>query len=412
MSEFTDIIHRLNARYPDLVLDPSGESAEKFITTQADLKLYDGKAPGDWELIDKKTKGVTLVKDVEDSPKKLIVLEFLDFYNSVKKEIQEKAPIENLKAGGFKGLGSENESTTSEEDEEEAAKATQEEENARKREENERKLAMADEAEAAEYARNEQKKAVNSKSSINPSVPETHDMFEDRPVEYVEPPAPKKGEVNLLDVFTPICKNDLMQIFGNTGTGKTSICTKLALDARGKGKTVLYIDTEHNINDDQIAAMQNAGIKYEYIKKFQKLCEYIKGLPALQKYGVVIIDSIGAPALAAFCKSDMRGKGTILQNLISASDNLKDYATDNNSLVVAINQPESSMNKGEDAILEPFGEKSRYYYKEILKTNYARNGRKTGKTTLVLRAHRSRCMGIDTDICTMEITNNGVKVIQ
>lgn len=309
-------------------------------------------------------------------------------------------------------MGSENESMTSEEDEEEAAKAAQEEENARKREENERKLAMADEAEAAEYARNEQKKAVNSKSSINPSVPETHDMFEDRPVEYVEAPAPKKGEVNLLDVFTPICKNDLMQIFGNTGTGKTSICTKLALDARGKGKTVLYIDTEHNINDDQIAAMQKAGIKYEYIKKFQKLCEYIKGLPSLQKYGVVIIDSIGAPALAAFCKSDMRGKGTILQNLISASDNLKDYATDNNSLVVAINQPESSMNKGEDAILEPFGEKSRYYYKEILKTNYARNGRKTGKTTLVLRAHRSRCMGIDTDICTMEITSNGMKVIQ
>lgn len=275
------------------------------------------------------------------------------------------------------------------------------------RDANEKKLAMVEEAEKIEDVQNAHRKPTYPKQSTDRS-----EEFTDRPAEYVDVPTPKTGEVNLFEVLNRICKNDLMQIFGPTGTGKTSLCTKLALDSKSKGKSVLYIDTEHNINDDQISAMQKAGIKYEFIKKFPKLCEYVKRLSSLPKYEVVVIDSIGAPSLAAFCRSDMRGKGDVLQKLIWMSDELKDYATDNNSLVVATNQPESSMNKGENDILEPFGEKSRYYYKEILKTDYAKHGRKTGKTTLVLRAHRSRFMGIDTGVCTMEITDTGMKVIQ
>lgn len=218
MSEFEDIITRLGNRYKDLVLNPSGKSADKFITTQADLKLYDGKAPGDWELIDKKTKGVTLVKDVEDSPKKLIVLEFLDFYNSVKKEIQEKDPIENLKAGGFKGLGSdENELKTSGEEEkkinemervEKEAESElarlikpkeneKEEENARKREENEKRLEMAMQAKQQEEEELEHIKKVKNSSTwneggFNKMKPETQHI-QDAVFEDVEPanlPAP------------------------------------------------------------------------------------------------------------------------------------------------------------------------------------------------------------------------------
>lgn len=282
-----------------------------------------------------------------------------------------------------------------------------EEEKARAlREENEKRLAMMEEAEKAEEGLKEQRN-VQTPPKSNPS--ETPAMFEDRPVEYVDAPAPKKGEVNLFDVLNKICKHDLMQIFGNTGTGKTSLCTKLALDARAIGKTVMYIDTEGSINDDQIEAMKKTGTKYEFIKQFPKLCETVKRLP---KVNVLIVDSAGVPALASYCKSNLGGQGDILKKFIAMSDDLKTYASDNNSLVVVINQPESSMGKGEEAVLEPFGEKSRYYYKEILKTAYAKRGRKTEKTTLVLRAHRSRCMGIDTNICTIEVTNDGVKVIQ
>ncbi|MDD4588839.1 MAG: hypothetical protein PHG06_00220 [Parabacteroides sp.] len=184
MSEFEDVINRLGARYKDIVLDPSGKSATKVITTHQDMTLYENKDPADWEVTDEKTKVITLVKDVQGASK-LIILEFLGFFNDVKKEIQEKAPIENLKAGGFKFQKGQQDTPC------EAVQAdvvdNVDEKNRLAREANERKLAMADEAEAAEDTRNEQKKAVNSKSSINPSVPETHDMFEDRPVEYVEP---------------------------------------------------------------------------------------------------------------------------------------------------------------------------------------------------------------------------------
>jgi RecA/RadA recombinase len=199
-----------------------------------------------------------------------------------------------------------------------------------------------------------------------------------------------------------------MQIFGNTGTGKTSVCTRLAIDSRAKNKSVLYIDTEGRINDDQIIAMKKTGTKYEFIKQFSKLCEAVKRLP---KVDVLIVDSAGVPALAAYCKANLGGQGQVLKDFIAMSDDLKTYATVNNALVVVINQPESSMGKGEDVILEPFGEKSRYYYKEILMTNYAKRGRKTEKTTLVLGAHRSRCMGINKVICTIEVTDEGIKAV-
>lgn len=110
MSEFEDIIRRLQARYKDLILDPSGESANKFITTQYDLKLYENKDPADWELIDKKTKAITLVRDVKGASK-LIILEFLGFFNDVQKEIRENDPIENLKAGDFEISNDAKEST-------------------------------------------------------------------------------------------------------------------------------------------------------------------------------------------------------------------------------------------------------------------------------------------------------------
>ena len=282
-----------------------------------------------------------------------------------KREEPVKDPIENLKDGGFDISDVPDEAT--EEHVNRSEGVSEEERNLINREENKRKLAMAEEAKEAEDALKQQHNAT-SKHGTSTHMSETDEIFTDRPVEYIDAPLPKNGEVNLFDALSKICKNDLMQIFGNTGTGKTSICTKLALDSKLRGMSVLYIDTEHNINDDQIEAMRKAGIKYEYIKKFPKLCEEVKRLP---KYGVVIIDSAGAPALAAYCRSELRGQGDILKKLIAMSDDLKNYATDNNSLVVVINQPESSMNKG-DAILEPFGEKSRYYYKEILKTNYAK----------------------------------------
>ena len=270
-------------------------------------------------------------------------------------------------------------------------------------EENKRKLAMMEQAEEDEAKVAPHPQLVSTRKNISESA-----LFEDRPVEYVEIPSSKTGEVNLFTLLTKICKNDLMQIFGPTGTGKTSACARLALDARLKGKSVLYIDTEGSINEDQIEAIKKSGTKYQFVQQFSKLCDEVTRLPVVD---VVIIDSAGVPALSAYCESNLGGQGKILQQFITMSNKLKTYAINNKSLVVVINQPESSMGKGEDAILEPFGEKSRYYYKEILKTNYAKRGRKTEMTTLVLRAHRSRCMGIDKHMCTMEITDNGIKVV-
>lgn len=367
----------------------------------------------EWYVWGPQTKG-TFQQDSRSIPesRKKDMVDIINEWNEIAGRENNTEPLDNLKDGGF-DLEADQKQDVEEtkvetariKEETEKLITNEKEAKINERKANEKRLAMMEQAEQEEETH-----SVSSKPSGSiQKTPTENPIFTDRPVEYVDSPAAKVGEVNLFNLLMKLCKHDLMQVFGPTGTGKTSLCTKLAIDARTSGKSVLYIDTEGSINDDQIAAMKKTGTKYELIKQFSKLCEAVKRLP---KVDVLIIDSAGVPALAAYCKANLGGQGEILKKFIAMSDDLKTYASDNNSLVVVINQPESSMGKGEDAILEPFGEKSRYYYKEILKTNYAKRGRRTEKTTLVLRAHRSRCMGIDTDICTMEITNNGITVIQ
>jgi RecA/RadA recombinase len=279
----------------------------------------------------------------------------------------------------------------------EAAKLQEEEELEKLRKENEA-LKAAKEAEEAERLRVEFPPALK-----RPDVYEEHDDPEE------EVPPVKKGEVKLLDILYDLIEDDLLQVFGHTGTGKTSIAMKAAMEARELKKSVIYIDTEHNITKKQAGSIKKLGVAYEYIPKFDNLYTFIKKLP---KYDVVVVDSLGLPVLSLFAEANMKEKGNALMKMIAISSFLKNYANENRSLVIVLNQPESDMNKDPNTERKPFGDKSSYCYKEIISSKFAKGGRTENKTTIVVKAFRSRSCGMGTKLFTVEITAAGVKVIQ
>jgi len=111
-------------------------------------------------------------------------------------------------------------------------------------------------------------------------------------------------------------------------------------------------------------------------------------------------------------QANMKEKGNALMKMIAISAFLKNYANENHSLVIVLNQPESDMNKDPLTERKPFGDKSSYCYKEIISSKFAKGGRTEKKTTIVVKAFRSRSCGMGTKLFTVEITDAGIKVIQ
>jgi RecA/RadA recombinase len=285
-----------------------------------------------------------------------------------------------------------------------AAKAAQEKENAMRREENEKRLEMA-----AQAKQQEDDELENLKKENSPASDETNGVYDEPDEKEEEIPPIRTGEVKLCDILYDLIEDDLLQIFGHTGTGKTSIAMKAATEARELKKSVIYIDTEHNITKKQADSIKKLGIVYEYIPKFDNLYSFIKRLP---KYDVVVVDSLGLPVLSLFAEANMKEKGNALMKMIAISSFLKNYANENHSLVIVLNQPESDMNKDPLTERKPFGDKSSYCYKEIISSKFAKGGRTEKKTTIVVKAFRSRSCGMGTKLFTVEITGDGIKVIQ
>lgn len=289
-----------------------------------------------------------------------------------------------------------------------------EEENVRKREENERILAEMEkfEQERASAEPTAKKSELKKPEHQEPVYSQPEDVLETAPV-------PKKGEVGLLDILYDLVDDDLIQIFGKTGTCKTTIAIQAALEARKAGKSVYYLDPEKNISKKKKAEMLHAGVTYTpytpsnqagtfaSVKDLEAFHEFIKKIP---KVDLLIIDSLGLPCLSVYCAGNQRDQGQTLQKMMLISNTLKSYANRNKSLVIVINQPESDMNKDPNTERRSFGDKVEFYYKELLKTVFV--SKAPNKTVVVVKTYRSRDYGQGTKLLTVEITGEGIKVIQ
>jgi DNA replication protein DnaC len=239
-------------------------------------------------------------------------------------------------------------------------------------------------------------------SSKDNKVPE-----KDKPIDV--PGTPKKSkektdpDTPILDLIEEYVGNDVLEVFGDTGTGKSKFVQEIAREAIASGKSVFFLDTEANLTKADIASMK--GCQYKYTPVLAEIATIISNLP---KVDVVILDSIGFPVLTTYARLTTNQKGNALLELIAIFGDLKTWAYKNNGVAVVTNQPESEFNKDKNHVLRPFGDKSQFAAKEIWKTEFTQRTPTLTKSKVI--AFRSRSVGQKTRIADIEITASGVEV--
>jgi len=194
--------------------------------------------------------------------------------------------------------------------------------------------------------------------------------------------------------------SDLLEIFGETGSGKTTLCNLLCEDAVSKKKKVLYIDDEKNFH--------TPPTKFDYIlfDTFEKMYDYV--IDIKKNYDLVVLDSLGLPILGWWAKSkDMRKKGDILAKCSAIAYSLKTYAIQKKAIVVMTNQPESSFMKDDvkdESQLREFGDKHRFFVKDSIRSSILQS--KKGSTICSFKASKMRDFGKGEEIILLEITND------
>jgi len=207
---------------------------------------------------------------------------------------------------------------------------------------------------------------------------------------------------NLLDYIKSYVNNDVLEMFGDSGTGKSKFAVEVARQTIASGKTVFYLDTERNLSNEEVEKLK--GCTYKYTPLISEISTITRQLP---KVDLVIVDSIGFPILTAYARMNMKQKGDALLNMIAIFGDLKEWAYRNNSIAIVINQPESDFNKAPDHLIRPFGDKSQFAAKEIWKTEATQRGTVTKSD---IRAFRSRSVGHKTLIAKMEVSDNGTEI--
>mgnify|MGYP002760237350 CR=1 FL=1 len=231
-------------------------------------------------------------------------------------------------------------------------------------------------------------------------------------------------DLNLIRQVIDFCGGpDLVQMFGPTGSGKTEFCVKVIESAsQEENKDVLFIDTERNLSNNE----RVADVDYAYIPEWNDLYAYIggktsrmsdnpfgentsKGRTLKPGYDVVILDSVGLPALMQYDEysiQDNSDQFEVFQMLQFMSGQLKTYAQRNDALVIVTNQPKSELAANNGA--EPFGEKSLFAFKELWKTETKSSSEI--RTTCMINAHRSRQAGKGKELFKLEVQDSGTNI--
>lgn len=219
------------------------------------------------------------------------------------------------------------------------------------------------------------------------------------------PPEKQDAKIDtpVLDCIKNIVGNDLCQVFGDTGEGKSKFVNAIAVEAITAGLKVFYLDTERNLGAHDIEML---GDHYRYTPKFSEMQKIVDDLGS---FDLVIIDSVGLPVLNMYAKMKMNEQGKALLNLIGMMGDLKVWTYDHDAIVIVTNQPESEFNKAAGHERRPFGDKSLFNVKEVWKI---KRNNKDGKTTkCTIESFRSRDLMKGTKIASMEISDAGVEII-
>jgi len=198
----------------------------------------------------------------------------------------------------------------------------------------------------------------------------------------------------IIDRLTSIADYDVIEIFGDTGTGKSQFCLAIAKQAEREGKRVLFIDTERNISKRQASQLKN----YIFQPQLEKIPEILN---KNDRFDLIVIDSIGLPVLGRFASLSTRQRGDAFLKMIALLYQLKQKCYKDNSIAIVTNQPESEFMKSENYELRPFGDKSQFMVKEILKTEIIEQNE--NETKIAIKSFRSRTMPKNKRVCELQI---------
>ena len=235
---------------------------------------------------------------------------------------------------------------------------------------------------------------------------------------------PKKS-TRVFDDIEDLIEFGVGQIFGDTGTGKTAFCRELAEKAADAGKKVVYWDSEGNMTRKQRAAMaEHKNIEYILDRDWEDIRHMLpvtgednrtgqsiySKTPKLKKCDLFILDSIGVPVLGIYGDLKQNQKGEALQGMQGLVYRLGAWAEKNDAVVIITNQPTSEMNKTKEQIAQgsPFGDKAKYFTKEILKITIGE--RSEYKTVCHLLAWRSRSRGRGAMLGKVTISDKGTEI--
>jgi len=203
------------------------------------------------------------------------------------------------------------------------------------------------------------------------------------------PKAPAKKNDNAFSMWHWIQEmigNNVAEIFGDTGSGKTKTCQQIAYECTKEGKKVYYIDTEANFSKKDEETLKKVGVTYQLITNKDQL--YGLDRQNIHDFDLVIIDSATLVITGIWGKLNMNQRGALLQQLQGLIFRLSQFCIEKKTCTVIITaQPISVM--GDRNMIQPIGDKSMFMTKSIYYIRAPREGDTIRERHLVTFRDRS-----------------------
>lgn len=250
----------------------------------------------------------------------------------------------------------------------------------------------------------------------------THDAEpENSPIHTVPHTQDLKGvsapTTNLYEFFYELVgAGGIIEIFGDTGSLKSQLCTETCKDARKINKSVFYLDTEGKVG---LKNKKDLGSDYKYVPIWDDIVKDVNKLP---RKDVVIIDSIGFPISAKSAGMKLNEQGQAWNDMMSlVGDVLKAWAYKNNAIAIITNQPKSEFMKSDEELqrLSAVGDKVHFApnlilrsRKTIIPAHYDKDTKKTSPPISVgtYTSFRSPDFMDDVDVLILYKNDNEIRI--
>jgi RecA/RadA recombinase len=216
-----------------------------------------------------------------------------------------------------------------------------------------------------------------------------------------EPPVPDMGEGPFAKFFK-LGAGGVVNLFGDTGVGKSKMAIQIAIDAANRGYNAYYADLEGNIHQTVIEDMIYAGVSYIPEARLGKVRKTMKKAP----FDLLIIDSVTHHITGMWFETNQHEHGKLLQEVQNFVFWLREKARERNALAVIISQPVSDFG---GRSLSPMGDKMGFFCKE---TYYLEQKDEKDPSKGTAKVFKSRVLPRNLLVAEYETERVGVKFIK